>query len=36
MDKAKKAGLPKPMLDRMEKIEKERQELDKLIKKYSK
>jgi transposase len=36
LDKAKKAGLPKPMIDRMAKIEKERQELDKLIQKYSK
>jgi len=36
LDRAKKAGLPKPMLDRMANIEKERAELDKLIKKYSK
>ena len=33
---AKKAGTPKALTDKMEKIRKEKAELDALIKKYSK
>lgn len=34
--KASERGLPKDLVDQMEKIEKERQNLNKIIKKYSK
>lgn len=34
--KAASKGLPKDLVNKMAKIEKERQELDKIIKKYSK
>lgn len=35
LEKAKKQGVPKPVLDKMKAIEKERNELDALLKKYS-
>jgi len=34
--KAKKQGVPKPIIDKLQKIEKERKELDSIIAKYSK
>lgn len=36
IQKAKQRKLPKDLVDQMEKIEKERQNLDNIIKKYSK
>lgn len=36
IQRAKKAGTPKELTDKMEKIKKEKSELDALIKKYSK
>ena len=36
IQRARKAGTPKVLTDKMEKIRKEKAELDKLIKKYSK
>lgn len=36
LDKAKKAGMPKPVIDKMKQIEKEKKELDKLFQDYSK
>ena len=36
IQKAKQRKLPKDLVDQMEKIEKERQKLDNIIKKYSK
>jgi|TARA_B100001057_G_scaffold396822_1_gene406750 hypothetical protein len=36
IQRAKKAGTPKALTDKMEKIRKEKAELDALIKKYSK
>jgi hypothetical protein len=36
LDKAKKAGMPKAVLDKMKQIEKEKRELDKLFADYSK
>jgi len=35
LQKAKKQGVPKPILDKLQSIEKERNELDALLKKYS-
>ena len=35
LQKAKKQGVPKPILDKLQSIEKERKELDALLKKYS-
>lgn len=35
LDKASKKGLPKPLIDKLNKIQKEKDELDALIKKYS-
>ena len=34
--KARKSGTPKPVLDKLDKIRKEKAELDALLKKYSK
>lgn len=36
LDKARKAGMPQPVIDKMKQIEKEKQELDKLFQDYSK
>ena len=36
LDKARKDGIPKPILDKMAKIDKETKELDAIIAKYSK
>jgi hypothetical protein len=36
LDKARKQGIPKPILDKMAKIDKETKELDAIIAKYSK
>ena len=36
IQRAKKAGTPKDLVDKMDKIRKEKAELDALIKKYSK
>ena len=36
LDKAKKAGMPKVVLDKMIQIEREKRELDKLFADYSK
>ena len=36
IQRAKKAGTPKALTDKMEKIRKEKAEIDALIKKYSK
>lgn len=35
LQKAKAQGVPKPILDKLQVIEKERKELDALLKKYS-
>jgi len=35
LQKAKAQGVPKPILDKLQSIEKERNELDALLKKYS-
>lgn len=35
LDKARQKGLPKPLVDKLNKIQKEKDELDALIKKYS-
>jgi hypothetical protein len=34
LDKAKKKGMPKPVIDKMKQIDKERAELEKLIKSF--
>jgi len=36
LDKARKSGIPSPVIDKMKQIEKEKQELDKLFQDYSK
>jgi hypothetical protein len=36
LSKAKKQGMPSPVIQQMQKLRKEKQELDALIKKYSK
>ena len=36
LSKAKQGGMPSPVIKKMEKLQKEKQELDALIKKYSK
>lgn len=36
LQNAKNQGIPKPILDKLEKINKERKELDDIISKYSK
>lgn len=36
IQRAKKRGIPKPVLDKLDKIKKERDELDAIIAKYSK